>query len=349
VKKVSRVTVGLLAALAVGAGSVVTAAGQSPPPAEPSRPRPSSPSPPPPSGSVVRGKVGTRDYRLFVPSAEASADRMPLVVALHGCFQTPDDFAIGTRLDAAAEKRGLLVVYPAQSRRDNPSRCWNWFDPRHQSRDGGELGEILAVVAEVKRLHPVREAQAIALGLSAGGFMTVNLACVAPETWSGIGVMAGGPYRCGVGLEGSLACLRGLRLDGPSSAAACDAAGGHRLRAIRASLWHGDLDSVVSAANLPALAAMLAALTGAPGAGTTVRDGASYTLHRDARGRTEIETWLVHGMGHAWSGGDGRGTFTFPPGPDATARMLDFLLPDVRERSPAAPEGSPAAGDGARP
>ena len=71
------------------------------------------------------GVVGTRAYRLFVP------DRVPraLVIALHGCWQTAEDFATGTRLNEAAERRALLVVYPIQTARDNPSRCWNWFLP----------------------------------------------------------------------------------------------------------------------------------------------------------------------------------------------------------------------------
>jgi poly(3-hydroxybutyrate) depolymerase len=39
-----------------------------------------------------------------------------------------------------------------------------------------------------------------------------------------------------------------------------------------------------------------------------------------------LESWLVRAMGHAWSGGDPRGTHTYPDGPPATERMLDFLL-----------------------
>jgi poly(3-hydroxybutyrate) depolymerase len=59
---------------------------------------------------------------------------------------------------------------------------------------------------------------------------------------------------------------------------------------------------------------------------TEPAEGAVHALHRDARGRAVLETWLVPAMGHAWSGGDPRGTHTYPPGPPATERMLDFLL-----------------------
>lgn len=277
-------------------------------------------------GAFKQGAVGTRAYRLYVPE-RAAAGPLPLVIALHGCFQTPEDFALGTRLNAAAERRGLLVLYPAQRPRDNASRCWNWFEREHQGRGSGEVAEILAVVREVAREHQVAPERTIALGLSAGGFMAVNLLCAAPDVVSGVGVAAGGPYRCGLGADGALRCMRGLGVDGAASATACLAASGKRSLSLRASLWHGALDTVVAPANLTALETMFARLAGMASGTTERREGALHALYRDAQGRPVIETWLVPGLGHAWSGGDPRGTHAVPWGPSATDRMLDFLLP----------------------
>jgi poly(hydroxyalkanoate) depolymerase family esterase len=283
------------------------------------------------AGTFERARVGTREYRLFVPSG-AGDGPLPLVLALHGCWQTPDDFARGTRLNDVAERRRLLVVYPAQSRRDNVSRCWNWFDPQQQSREQGETAEILGVLQDVQRHHQVRADRIVVLGLSAGGFMAVNLVCASPDTFVGLAVAAGGPYRCGVGVDGALACMRGSHGDPAASAAACERAGGGRWRPVKASLWQGADDAVVNPNDLDALASMLGRLDAArPGPSVAV-DGAVRTVHHDAAGHPLIETWLVSGMGHAWSGGDARGSNTFPPGPDATARILDFLLPDSPER-----------------
>ena len=269
-----------------------------------------------------RGMVGSRAYRLFVP------DRVPraLVVALHGCWQTAEDFAAGTRLNEVAERRALLVVYPIQTARDNPSRCWNWFLPAHQSRTQGELAEILAVADDVAWRHSVRDQRMIALGFSAGAFMAVNLACVVPERLAGVGVASGGPYRCGVGVVGGLQCMRGFQVDGGASASACrESARGRPLP--RASLWHGGLDSVVDPRDLDALASMFRQVLGAGPARTEQRDGATRSVWTDGQGREALEAWLVAGMSHAWSGGSARGTHTFPDGPDATERMLEFLLP----------------------
>ena len=273
-------------------------------------------------GTFAEGVHAGRAYRLWVP-AQRALDA-PLVVALHGCWQTPEDFALGTRLNEAAAQRGLLALYPAQGRRDNAYRCWNWFDAASQS-GGGETAELVALARRVQAEHGLAERRVVVLGFSAGGFMAVNLACAAPDLVAAIGVMAGGPFKCAVGPEAAIHCMRGLARAAGSARACAAAAGGRRI-APRASLWHGAFDPVVSPTNLAALETMLAGLLDAPTSLTEAREGAVHAVYRDARGAPVMETWLVAGMGHAWSGGDPRATHTFPPGPRATSLMLDFLL-----------------------
>jgi poly(hydroxyalkanoate) depolymerase family esterase len=275
------------------------------------------------AGRFTSGRYDARPYALYVPSAPADA---PLVVALHGCWQTPEDFALATRLNAAAERRGLVVLYPAQGRRDNPYRCWNWFNPADQAPSGGEAAAILAMAKHVQDDRGMRERRLIVIGFSAGAFMAVNLACAAPQVVTGIGVMAGGPYRCGVGPSGAMQCMRGAAGDPGVSADQCLTTAGVRSLSLRASVWQGGADAVVNAANLSALETMLARVLGTVDAVTDTAEGAVHSVHRDRRGTPRLETWLVRSMGHAWSGGDPRGTHTYPQGPPATERMLDFLL-----------------------
>ena len=73
---------------------------------------------------------------------------MPLVVMLHGCQQSVDEFAQGTRMNLLADKHGFAVLYPEQSLRAHAHGCWHWYE----DTDRAGRGEVNAVASLVDAL-----------------------------------------------------------------------------------------------------------------------------------------------------------------------------------------------------
>ena len=65
---------------------------------------------------IYKNAAGSRAYRLFIPSGY-HGQAIPLVTMLHGCTQSPEDFAAGTRMNFIAEEQTCFVAYPAQRRK----------------------------------------------------------------------------------------------------------------------------------------------------------------------------------------------------------------------------------------
>ena len=100
----------------------------------------------------------TRRYELYVPAAAAD-QALPLVIMLHGCSQSADDFATGSGMNQRARDDGFFALFPQQSRRANPTGCWNWFLPEHQRRGNGEpalLASLTLAVVQQYGIDPRR-------------------------------------------------------------------------------------------------------------------------------------------------------------------------------------------------
>ena len=268
--------------------------------------------------------AGRRAYKLYVPACAEAGVALPLVVMLHGCTQSPDDFAAGTRMNDWAERDGFLVCYPAQTSAANGQRCWNWFKGTDQKRDSGEPALIAGITRDVMARRLVDPARVYVAGLSAGGALAATMGQRYPDLYAAVGVHSG--LACGAAhdVNSAFAAMRaGAGPHVPDTGAA----------AVPAIVFHGDRDSTVHPVNADEVAAQAVR---AAAVDTTSEDGAvpggrAYRRTRrvDAAGRTVVEQWIVHGSGHAWSGGSTAGSYTDPQGPDASGEMLRFFAEHV--------------------
>jgi poly(hydroxyalkanoate) depolymerase family esterase len=270
-------------------------------------------------------------FKLYVPSGYHGKP-MPMIVMLHGAQQDPDDFAAGTEMNAIAEAQGYIVVYPEQSEGANPFKCWNWFRPADRARESGETAMIAALTREVMAICNVDEARVYVAGMSAGGAMAVNLAVTHPDLYAAAAIHSGVAF--GVADE-PLSALCAMN-DGMGKAGLpALSPDGIQARAVPLIVFHGDADDTVHPRNSDQIVSMSRLLSGALDATqasplTRVeieRNGHGYTHHvfHDRDGVASGEQWIVHGLGHAWSGGSAAGTHTDARGPHATTEIVRFF------------------------
>jgi poly(hydroxyalkanoate) depolymerase family esterase len=272
---------------------------------------------------VFANEAGSRTYKLYVPSSY-KGQALPLVVMLHGCSQSPDDFAAGTRMNELAEEQIFFVAYPEQLPAANASKCWNWFSTNDQKRGRGEPSLIAGITLQVMSEFPVISGRVFVAGMSAGGAAAAIMGSTYPDLYAAIGIHSG------------LACGAASDLPSAFSAMRQGSLSASRVprQAVPTIVFHGDHDATVNPINAAQIIAQCEAV---PNLQITVNKGStagglSYThvVKADQNGRSVLEQWTVHGVGHAWSGGSVAGSYTEPRGPDASREMLRFFLEQHR-------------------
>lgn len=270
---------------------------------------------------TIRTAAGSRRFKLYSPAGH-NGQPLPLIVMLHGCTQSPDDFAAGTRMNELAEQQMFFVAYPEQPKSASPSKCWNWFNVGDQGRDGGEPLLIAALTRQIMRDHAVDQDRVYVAGLSAGGAAAAIMGATYPDLYAAVGIHSG------------LACGAARDIPGAFSAMRQGAPAAHCLArnepVVPTIVFHGDRDTTVSPINGDQA---IEQASGGSGVRTRVSRGETATgidftctTRYDQSDRCIGEQWVLQGIGHAWSGGSARGSFTDPRGPDASAEFVRFFL-----------------------
>lgn len=280
----------------------------------------------------------TRRYKLYTPP-QATGPATALVVMLHGCTQNPDDFAAGTGMNAHAREQGFMVVYPEQAQDANPQRCWNWFKHNHQKRGSGEPALIASLAQTLVQQHGIDRRRVFVAGLSAGGAMAAIVAAAYPDVFAAVGVHSGLPRGAASNVAEALMVMKnggGSKIQNPRGPRAKTAA----YQTVPTIVFHGDHDQTVHPRNGEQVLACAIAPEGADmpmqsatAQAASIEQGISPRGRRFTRstytngaGAPWAEHWVLHGAGHAWSGGLPHGFYTDATGPDATREMLRFFF-----------------------
>jgi len=266
-------------------------------------------------------------YRLYIPAGAKGA--LPVVVMLHGCQQTPESLALGTRMNALAEREGFIVAYPQQPLRRSVHRCWQWFDLG--AGQGGREAQALALLVDELSSRPdVRTGEIYLAGLSAGAAMAALVALRYPDKIAAVGLHSGVVIGAADSPRAGLKAMRQGSATDPALLldAAGVASGGPEMPAI---VVHGMADDAVHPVNGRLLARQFLTYNGLEDRLESANDSPVLPDGnvRDARfgrwNRDIVRLVEVGGLGHAWSGGDAAVPYHSDVGPDASWLMWQFF------------------------
>ena len=263
-------------------------------------------------------------------------DTVPLLVMLHGCHQDGQMLAKGTRMNALADRHRFIVLYPEQSPRANPLRCWRWFD-RDTLNGAGEAALIAGLVRRTVRRFPIDDSRVYIAGISAGGAMASVLAYCYGAMFAACAIASGVMYRGAESLGEAASVMRGGSRAAPESLARQAAQNSSRWVAFVPTLViHGDNDSTVHPRNADQIVEQLRAFAQhlSKSSGPLAESPESHLSSTDRPYRQRdylhgkrilLRKIIVEGMGHAWSGGDERHPFNDGAGPDGSQLIWDFV------------------------
>jgi polyhydroxybutyrate depolymerase len=266
-------------------------------------------------GSIEHGKISVgrlvHAYRLFRPQKLDAQNPTALVVLLHGCGSSGDEFASVTRFDEQAAAAGIVAVYPDGLANFGPgfNHCWNEYLDPTLADDFTFLSQL---IDQLTKDLPIDKNRIFVAGLQSGGHMAYTLACAIPERIAAIASVSGG-----------------MPLDERKASMRCS--DNKRAKPVSVMEMHGTADSfapydgggVINAPPTPDVIKYWATVNGCSGDPSVNEKGITKTtLWKHCSGTSVVRLDTVTGGHNTWFGS----TLDPVPGePNASAAVWDFF------------------------
>ena len=248
---------------------------------------------------TISSAGGTRRFLVHVPPSNSSGSLRPLVFNFHGALGNAELGRANTRLDAVANSKGFIVVYP-----NGYKTTWNGG-----ACCGGAVGDNINDVQFVRDMldkvlipqYCVDARRVYATGFSNGGYLSHRLACELSDRIAAISAVGG---------------VNGMPTCKPS-------------RPISILQTHGTADSIINYNLAPPTIQAWVARNGCTGSSReTFRNGNAHCdTWSTCQGGSSVQLCTVDGMGHRWPGStQSEGLGSSSSDIDISNFGIDFLL-----------------------
>lgn len=241
------------------------------------------------------------ELRMFIYVPNNLPDSAPLVVLLHGGTQSAASYNQGSGWSTLADRYGFALLLPQQPERNNPLRCFNWFNPEDMIRDSGEALSIKQMVDWMVAAHNPDRQNIYVTGVSSGGAMTAIMLADYPDVFAGGAIIAGLPYGAANDLqEGFASMFQGPNRSGEEWGNMVRSASSYQGQWPKVSIWHGDADRTVKPVNAAEIVKQWANIHGLDETASIQANVNGYLrqVWQNPNGEDLIECYTIAGMGH---------------------------------------------------
>jgi poly(hydroxyalkanoate) depolymerase family esterase len=249
---------------------------------------------------------GFSNAHIYTPDTVSPiGDGRSLLIVLHGCFQSIDNF-LTANLEDAAEEFGMVIAVPDAMNKAGFS-CWSYWQGT-VSRTSADYKNLISLAntmsADVSR--NIDPKQVYIAGLSSGAAMAAQTSCLAPDIFSAVASSAGPTI--GTSADGAISTCE--TVSASTFRSRCEGyAGGNSnyLSTQIAVIAHGTADTVVNSCynqqNADGFAAVydVSQLSDT----TTITGSAGLTAEQSVWTGGRVAMLWLNSLGHSWSGGNG--------------------------------------------